>query len=303
MTSFFSWRSTPAPEPPKIAEEIGKDCTPGQAAKGTLLHLVLREIRDKLEEEPDFDSLRQMKTYIDEMDFLKKDGTTVDVYFVDDCIKHCKKHVTSRVSQSIISGASGTTPSDIGSVSPSVPRTISSVAESTTPAAELQRHLIPFQLKTMSEQWRFVIARKTTTDTQNYISTKIAGQCGFPREPGTRIDIKLELLREQLDCSVHVKDIEQDMLLTEALVVRFSSYKAEYQLDDYFHESTINSSSTVTGLHQTGAMSSARSHHGGSEAGMSNSSYRIGNEEREYDVVLGLAEYITERKRAERRLS
>ncbi|KAK8011572.1 hypothetical protein PG990_010537 [Apiospora arundinis] len=93
---------------------------------------------------------------------------------------------------------------------------------------------------TLGQQWRWVIARKTTL-TRNYISTKIAGQCGFSNKIGTRIDIKLELCRDQLDCSVYVKDIEQDLLLTEALLVRFFSYKPEYQLDDYFMESTVAS--------------------------------------------------------------
>ncbi|KAK8074446.1 hypothetical protein PG997_009109 [Apiospora hydei] len=230
--SFF-WRSPP----PKAAVEIGEGCKPGTAARGTDLYIIEREIRDKLDEEPDFDSLKEMKAYIESMDFLKKDGTTVNVYFVDECMKH---HCRRRVAGSVASGASRTTASDVGSISPSTRHTISSSADNST-AAELQQHLIPFQLMTTDRRWRFVIARKTTSGTQNYMSTKIAGQCGFSREPGASIDIKLELLREQLDCSVHVREMEQDMLLTEALVVRFSSYRADYQLDDYFHESTVTS--------------------------------------------------------------
>ena len=50
--SFF-WRSPP-PNAPVV---IGEGCKPGAAQRGTNLYIIEREIRDKLEEEPDFDSL------------------------------------------------------------------------------------------------------------------------------------------------------------------------------------------------------------------------------------------------------
>lgn len=100
--------------------------------------------------------------------------------------------------------------------------------------------MIPFQVMTLDQRWRPIIARKSTTSTQNYISTKTAGQCGFDNAPGTSINLKLQLVREQQDCSVYVRDIvEQDMLLTEALVMKFSSYRPDYQLDDYFEEAMV----------------------------------------------------------------
>ncbi|KAK7984476.1 hypothetical protein PG989_011878 [Apiospora arundinis] len=236
MASLLSsfWRTEPAP---KTAVEIGAGCTPGEAAKGTILYMVEREIRDKLDEDPSFDRLKVMKSYVEAMDFLKRDGTTVNVFFIDECIKSHKP----RGPASIISAASRTTggASEISSFSPSR-HTIGSATDSNT-ASELHRHLIPFQLMTADKRWRTAIARKTTTGAQNYISTKIANQCGFSREPGIRIDVTLKLLQEQLDCSVYVKDIEPDMLLTEALVVEFSKYQADWQLEDYFNESTEQS--------------------------------------------------------------
>lgn len=130
MTSLFSsWLSSPAPVPPKTAVVIGEGCSPGTAARGTTLFIIEREIRDKLEEEPEFDRLREMKAYIEGMDFLKKEGTTVDVFFVDECMKSYRP----RGPGSVISAASRTTgASDIGSVSPSTRRTISSATDSNT---------------------------------------------------------------------------------------------------------------------------------------------------------------------------
>lgn len=109
-----------------------------------------------------------------------------------------------------------------------------------------QRNLIPFLLMTKDERWRYVTARKTTSGNENYMSTKIAEQCGFSKEPGTLLQIKLELLREQLNCSMQVREVEEDMLLTEALVMKFSSYRPDYQLDDYLRESTVLSSRSHT---------------------------------------------------------
>ncbi|KAK8011571.1 hypothetical protein PG990_010536 [Apiospora arundinis] len=79
MASLFSSQDLT-----KGALEVGEGCTPGMAAPGTTLNAVELEIRDKLDKEPEFGRLREMKSYIESLDFLKKDGTTVNVYFVDD---------------------------------------------------------------------------------------------------------------------------------------------------------------------------------------------------------------------------
>ncbi|KAK7915254.1 hypothetical protein PG985_012957 [Apiospora marii] len=148
---FFSRLKTPV---------VGEGCEPGTAPRGSILFNVEREIRDKLSEEPDFEDLEEMKAYLEGMDFLKRYETTVDVFFISKCMKHCRNR----------------------------------------------------------RRWRYVIALKTTSGNENYISTKIAEECGFSKRPGAVLDIKLELLGEKHDCSVHVREMEQDMLLTEALV-------------------------------------------------------------------------------------
>ncbi|KAK8852273.1 hypothetical protein PGQ11_014752 [Apiospora arundinis] len=299
MASLLSsfWRT----EAPKTA--VGVGCMPGEAAKGTIQYMVEREIRDKLDEDPDFDRLKEMKAYIEAMDFLKRDGSTVDVYFIDECIKNHKQ----RGPASIISGASRTTgASDVGSFSPSR-HTIGSATDSNA-ASELNRHQIPFQLMTTDQRWRTVIARKTTSGSQNYISPRIAGQSGFPSELDARIEIKLSLLGEQMYCVLQVREMDQEMLLAEALVVKFSGYRADYQLDDYFNESTVHesteqSSSTATGLPQgprnRNAMSSMHSRDDRSEAGMSNASNRNGNEDydREHHVMLDAVEHLIQKDR------
>ncbi|KAK8062013.1 hypothetical protein PG994_008379 [Apiospora phragmitis] len=116
---------------PKI---VGEGCKPGTAQRGTELFLIEREIRERLAEEPDFEDLEKMKAYVEAMDFLQKDGTKINVFFVDRCMKHWRPR--PRAAPSIASGASRTTASEMGSVSPSTPPTSSSVADS-SPASEI----------------------------------------------------------------------------------------------------------------------------------------------------------------------
>ncbi|KAK6821342.1 hypothetical protein PG987_015742 [Apiospora arundinis] len=219
MASLLSsfWRT----EAPKTA--VGVGCMPGEAAKGTIQYMVEREIRDKLDEDPDFDRLKEMKAYIEAMDFLKRDGSTVDVYSSTNA---------SRITSSAVRHPSYR-------AHPELP------AQATNAASELNRHQIPFQLMTTDQRWRTVIARKTTSGSQNYISPRIAGQSGFPSELDARIEIKLSLLGEQMYCVLQVREMDQEMLLAEALVVKFSGYRADYQLDDYFNESTVHESTAI----------------------------------------------------------
>ncbi|KAK8043319.1 hypothetical protein PG993_005749 [Apiospora rasikravindrae] len=285
---------------------VGAGCKPGTAQRGTELYMIEREIRDKLSDEPDFEDLEEMKAYVEAMDFLKKDGTTIDVFFVDKCMKHCRPRGAA---PSITSGASRTTASDVGSVSPSTPPTSSSVADS-SPAAEIRRHLIPFKIWFAEERSRYLLTHKTARGTRNYISTKVARQCGFANEPGTRLEIALELLDEQHGCVVFVEDIEYDMHLTETTVLMFGTYKPDYHTEDYFHESTDHSSSTAAAARQTSprsqAASSVRDRDDVSEAATSRSSIRNNNEDlesRQHGVLLDMAQLLIESAKAKRRPS
>ena len=96
---------------------------------------------------------------------------------------------------------------------------------------------------TIHQRWRQVLASKTTSGAQNFISSRVAGQSGFSTETGVRINVMLRLgnTPEQIDCPFQIRDMEQDVLLTEAFVVRFAAYRADYQLNDYWNESTEQS--------------------------------------------------------------
>lgn len=73
----------------------------------------------------------EMKHNLESIDFLKRDGITVDVFFISRCMKHYR-----RVAGPVGSGASRTIPSDIVYISPPTRHETSSAIDN-SPSVEL----------------------------------------------------------------------------------------------------------------------------------------------------------------------
>jgi len=83
---------------------------------------------------------------------------------------------------------------------------------------------------------RYTLTIKGDHRSPNCISHRIAGECGFNEELGSEITVTLVLLQEKRECSLLVQDIDHDMSLSESIMLKFKSYKPDYQRSDYFRE-------------------------------------------------------------------
>lgn len=98
---------------------------------------------------------------------------------------------------------------------------------------------------------RFTLTSKGHHGSPNYISPRIAGECGFKEELGSEITATLVLLQEKRECSLYVQDIDHDMSLSESIMLKFESYKPEYQRSDYFREESSMEDSCETQPNRT----------------------------------------------------
>ncbi|KAK8008060.1 hypothetical protein PG991_010611 [Apiospora marii] len=148
----MSWFFSSKPPPPKLGEK----CLPGQAKRGTVLAFIEYELKEKLKEQPDDDDLEAMEAYLNELEIVQKEQSVVDTYFVHKCMKHYK--LVAGLGGGT-SAASRTSPSDIGSVSPSSRKTApSSVADGSVAAESVSISFFPPPLPSVGTYSPYALA-------------------------------------------------------------------------------------------------------------------------------------------------
>ncbi|KAK9769782.1 hypothetical protein SCAR479_13565 [Seiridium cardinale] len=224
---------------------MGNGCGPGQAKPGDLLQVVEHAIRDRLRENPRQTDLESMENYINGLDVCQKyswGGCMIHYTFVQKCIELYRY---SEVPFAVeMSAGSRTSRSGRGSTSVVSQGTISSLRDS----KDLNERSIPIQITTAEGRPRIALALKTENEDHDYIQTRVAGESGFPREAGSVINVMLTLAGESRKCTLHVRDIAEDMMLREEFLREFGSYIPEFSVSDWLnsqHDSVKNSTSAT----------------------------------------------------------
>lgn len=80
---------------------------------------------------------------------------------------------------------------------------------------------------------------------ENYISRRIAAECGFIGEPDSRIDAVLKLGQDRRICSLLVREMEPDLVLMEEFVLLFHLYRPGDGMYDHLHQSSTGDQSKI----------------------------------------------------------
>ncbi|KAI1342729.1 hypothetical protein F5Y15DRAFT_266417 [Xylariaceae sp. FL0016] len=288
---------------------MGKGCEPGKAERGTLLQVVEHAIRDKLRDDPrDFD-LGGMEQYVNSLQVVQNysfRGCTIHYTFVQKCIEAHRHSEMPFVPGT--SAGSRTSPSGRGSRSV----TSRSVASHETSASlrNANERLVPIRITTADDRPRTALAHKAEDERNNFISVRIAGECGYTREPGSVINVTLTLVGESRECSLHVQDMPEELVLKESLLIQFGSYIPEYSMSDYLNtpEDSMRDSTTVTNAARSarpplGQVGSRTRVHGGRPESRQNgfgssTSTRYSGESddpRVHEAWMGLAAHLSSR--------
>lgn len=67
--------------------EIGKDQIPGEAAEGTVLHIIEVAVKGRVQSRPDI-PLRELYNIVKDFDVVRSTGRDVCKFFLDECIRH-----------------------------------------------------------------------------------------------------------------------------------------------------------------------------------------------------------------------
>lgn len=78
---------------------------------------------------------------------------------------------------------------------------------------------------------------------ENYISRRLAADCGFAGEPDSRIEATLKLGQHSHVCSLLVREMDPDLILGEEFVLLFPSYRAGDGIYDHLPQSSTGDQS------------------------------------------------------------
>ncbi|KAI3327647.1 hypothetical protein HD806DRAFT_329275 [Xylariaceae sp. AK1471] len=223
----------------------GEGRKPGEAKLGEINHYIESIIQGKLCEDPEYQDLELMEKYLNTLDTVKGGGiifcNKVDPYFVHRCIHHYNSTGTS--------AGSATSLGDASSTSHVLSQETKSSVSSHLNTVEMPKFSIPFSITTAQGRPRPAIAVKTPPRTQSFINERVVRECGFTAGPDSTIKVTLTLKGISLECSLDVRAMEVDMLLSETLLLDFRSYNPDYVESDYNqypNEPTEDSTSHTT---------------------------------------------------------
>ncbi|KAH9904469.1 hypothetical protein F4778DRAFT_732579 [Xylariomycetidae sp. FL2044] len=230
MAGYFAgYFSRPAPK------KLGEGCRPGQAKRGDLCKLVEMEMQELLQDDPDNDDLEFIETEMNNLPAVKDAGYVLDTYYVSRCIAYYKSQGPRSIAGSSVRPR---TPSESARDSASTSH-FSHDSSKIVIDGDLEIQVkppIPFKILTREGRPRYTMTGKILNGSQNFVSPRVAEECGYSRELGTRVNAVVMLLQEEQQCSLIVKAIDHDMFLTKECMLRFDSYRPDYDTSQYFHE-------------------------------------------------------------------